>query len=245
MFGTFTKTTDSAALIAATGGHPYVRLSTRRDDVLGYIGPSVTVWRGGNRLRRALGAVGDGVAALDVVVGMIAEGTVEPGLRAEMPRMDHGLVHAVFPGVRIMDWDLRWLESTPPVTAASSDVVVLNESAYDEINAVLDAALPAAHNRPGSARVRQWYGIRSGGDLVAVAADSSSPGFGFINSVAVLPTLHGRGLGSAITSELARRQLAETDTVLLGVMADNVGASRLYGRLGFTGLHEMTAFTLP
>jgi ribosomal protein S18 acetylase RimI-like enzyme len=94
-------------------------------------------------------------------------------------------------------------------------------------------------------RVRQWYGIRAGGDLVAVAADSSSPGFGFINSVAVRPDLHGQGLGTTITSFLARRQRAEHDTVLLGVMADNQDASRLYERLGFTGVHNVSAFTLP
>jgi predicted GNAT family acetyltransferase len=32
--------------------------------------------------------------------------------------------------------------------------------------------------------------------------------------------------------------------VMLGVLADNVVASRLYHRLGFTGLHRLTAFTL-
>jgi ribosomal protein S18 acetylase RimI-like enzyme len=98
---------------------------------------------------------------------------------------------------------------------------------------------------PGAPRVRGRYGIRAGADLLAVAADSSADGIGFLNSIAVRPSSQGRRLGSALTMWLARRLRAETDTVLLGVWMHNVHASRLYHRLGFTGVHEITAFTLP
>ena len=244
MLDSYTTITDRAALYAATGDHPFARMRTQSDGVA-YLGEAVTVWHGGTGNRRMVGALGDGPTALDVVVSLYSDATIGPGTRAELPRMDHALVHTAFPGVHIVDWDLRWLTSSPPVMPGEDDVVTLSERDHEEINAVLDAALPDAHNRPGSERIGQWYGIRVDGRLEAVAADSSWPGFGFLNSIAVRPDRHGGGLGSALTARIAREQLAEHGTVLLGVWADNVDASRLYHRLGFTGLHELTSFTLP
>jgi ribosomal protein S18 acetylase RimI-like enzyme len=159
--------------------------------------------------------------------------------------MEHALVLAAFPDVHVSDWDLRWLESSPPRMPGEDDVVALSEADFDEINEILDAALPDAHNRPGAPQLNGWFGIRRDGRLVAVAADSTSPGFGFLNSIAVRPELQGAGLGSVLTCRLGRDQYVEHGTAMLGVFPENTGASRLYHRLGYTGVHEMTAFTLP
>ncbi len=212
---------------------------------MAYLGAEVIGWVGGRPERLTAGAIGDGPAALELVLALMAEKTITPGTRVELPRMDHALIHAAFPDVHVVDWDLRWLESTPQVRPGEDDVVTLSESDFDEINEILDATLPDAHHRPGSPRINAWYGIRRDGRLVAVAADSSSPGFGFLNSIAVRPELHGSGLGSVLTSRLGRDQQSLHGDALLGVWSDNVDASRLYHRLGYTGLHEMTAFTLP
>jgi ribosomal protein S18 acetylase RimI-like enzyme len=245
MLDTYPKITERAALLAATADHPFVRYSTRAGGGDAFAGRSATVWHGGTSQSSMVGALGDGAAALAVVTALRADGAIAPGARAELPRMRHAIIEAAFPGVSIVDWDLRWLCSLPPVIAGEADVVALTDADSDEINAILDAGLPDAHVRPGAGRVRGWYGIRDGADLVAVAADSSSFGIGFLNSIAVRPESQGRQLGSAVTLWLARRLRAETDTVLLGVWMHNVHASRLYHRLGFTGLHEITAFTLP
>jgi ribosomal protein S18 acetylase RimI-like enzyme len=245
MLGSFSVITDRSALYAATGDHPWVRMTTRNGDGVAYIGTDVIGWFGGRPDRATAGALGNGPAALDLVVALAAEGTVIPGTRAELPRMDHAAVHAAFPDVHVVDWDLRWLESAPAVRPGEDEVETLSEADFDEINEILDAALPDAHNRPGAPRINNWYGIRRDGRLLAVAADSSTPGFGFLNSIAVRPELHGGGLGSVLTARLGRDQWTEHGTALLGVWAHNVNASRLYHRLGYTGLHEMTAFTLP
>jgi ribosomal protein S18 acetylase RimI-like enzyme len=245
VLGSYTLISDRAALYAATGDHPWVRFSTRGDGGAAYLGDDLWFWYGGVPNRPGAGAMGDGPAALELLRSLYADGTIAGGTRAEMPRMDHAPVLAAFGDVRVVDWDLRWLESPPPVAAGEDAVEELTEADVDDINAVLDASLPDAHNRPGTAKVNAWYGIRDAGRVVAVAADSSSPGFGFLNSIAVRPERHGGGLGTALTSRLAREQYARYGTAMLGVWSHNTQASALYHRLGYTGVHEMTAFTLP
>jgi len=245
MPGTYTTISDRTALYAATGDHPWARFTTRHQGGAALTGPDLTLWHGGNSERVTVAALGSGPAALDVVVALVADGALPSGTRAELPRMEHALVQAAFPDVAIVDWDVRWLETPPPVVAGEDAVEALGIADYGDINEVLDGSLPDAHGRPGSARLNGWFGIREAGRLVAVAADSSSPGFGFLNSIAVRPELYGRGLGTVLTSCLGRDQYAEHGTAMLGVWSHNVGASRLYHRLGYTGLHEMTAFTLP
>ncbi len=245
MLGSYHQIVDRAALYAATGDHPWVRLTTRGGDGVAYAGPDLTLWYGGDPRSARVGALGDGRRALELVAALYADGEIGPGTRAELPRMDHEAVLSAFPGVDVVDWDLRWLESSPPIVAGEERVIALAEADYDEINDVLDQALPDAHNRAGSARMNGWYGIRDHDRLVAVAADGSMPGFGFLNSIAVRPELHGNGLGTALTSRLGREQYVQHGTAMLGVWVHNVHASRLYARLGYTGLHTMTSFTLP
>jgi GNAT superfamily N-acetyltransferase len=190
-----------------------------------------------------IGALGDPAAALEVVVGLVADGVDAP--RVSLPRIDHSVILEAFPGVELSDWELRWSESSPPVMAGESRVVTLDDDSADQINAVLDAALPAAHTRPGGDRARQWFGIRADdGDILAVAADCTSGGVGRINSIAVRPDRHGQGLGGALTAAVTRRLRAENEFVQLGVMDSNTGAQRLYARLGFTRVHRMTSFRL-
>ena len=239
--------TDVADLPAGVSGHPQFRLH-RAHAGTAWVGETATMWfrpsvRPDDRPR--FGALGDGGAALALVTRLAAAGDVPGGTRVELPRMAHEAVTAAFPAASAVDWDLRWLTDAPARVAGEERVVELDEAAHPEIDAVLDDALPGAHNRPGSDRIRRWYGIRDGADLVAVAADSSSSTFGFLNSIAVRSDRHGQGLGSALTVRIARDLLADRDTVMLGVWADNPAASRLYRRLGFTGEALITAFTLP
>ncbi|MGC4770910.1 GNAT family N-acetyltransferase [Micromonospora sp. DT44] len=60
----------------------------------------------------------------------------------------------------------------------------------------------------------------------------------------VAPDQRGRGLGAALTAGMTRALLSRHDTVALGVYPDNVGAVRLYRRLGFTGTLSRTSIRL-
>jgi GNAT superfamily N-acetyltransferase len=238
----YVVTSDLDELRAAIGDHPYLRSSAGLAGFTAYLGPTATIWH--STERPMIGAMGDPQAALEIVVGLVADGVEAP--RVSLPRIDHAAILEAFPGVELSDWELRWSESSPPVMAGESRVVTLAEDASDQINAVLDAALPEAHTRPGDDRVRQWFGIHTDedGDVLAVAADCTSSGVGRINSIAVRPDRHGQGLGGALTAAVVRRLRTESEFVQLGVMDSNVGAQRLYARLGFTRVHKMTSFRL-
>ncbi|MDG4801578.1 GNAT family N-acetyltransferase [Micromonospora sp. WMMD980] len=69
----------------------------------------------------------------------------------------------------------------------------------------------------------------------ACGADRSRGDIGFLAGLAVAPGHRGRGLGAALTAGMTRALFARYDHVALGVYPVNVGAIRLYRRLGFTG----------
>jgi ribosomal protein S18 acetylase RimI-like enzyme len=82
-----------------------------------------------------------------------------------------------------------------------------------------------------------YYGVRSEGDLVAVAGThvvSPNRGIGAIGGVFTHPDYRGRGLATATTGAVAR-DLAERgiELVVLNVRADNAPAVAAYTRLGF------------
>lgn len=87
---------------------------------------------------------------------------------------------------------------------------------------------------PGILRLGPWLGIRDGGALVAMAGVRlSPPGHGEIATVCTRASHGGRGYGAALTEAVAARILAAGQRPMLHVFAANVGALRLYERLGF------------
>jgi ribosomal-protein-alanine N-acetyltransferase len=90
---------------------------------------------------------------------------------------------------------------------------------------------------------RRYYVAEEGtadGDrrIVAYAGVMCVPPIADVQTIAVVPEREGRGIGSAILTELiaeARRRGARD--VLLEVRADNPRAQALYRRFGFTQIH--------
>jgi predicted GNAT family acetyltransferase len=117
----------------------------------------------------------------------------------------------------------------------------------EAINGLLDAAFPDSMLRPGHPMVTAWYGIWSDGHLVACAADRSTrqaePSVGVLGAIAVHPEQRRHGWGAAVTAGLTEVLRTRHPLVALGVVAGNDPATRLYVRLGFTGVHEVTAIT--
>jgi ribosomal protein S18 acetylase RimI-like enzyme len=87
---------------------------------------------------------------------------------------------------------------------------------------------------PGALRLGPWVGLRDGGELVAMAGVRlSPPGHGEIATVCTRAGHGGRGYGAALTEAVAARILATGWRPVLHVFSANVGAVRLYERLGF------------
>ena len=115
---------------------------------------------------------------------------------------------------------------------------------HPALAALIEDAFPTASSRPGDPAIVDWYGIHEGERLVACGADRSRSDVGFLAGLTVAPDRRGRGLGAALTAGMTRALLIRYDHVALGVYADNVGALRLYRRLGFTGALQRSSVWL-
>lgn len=222
---------DRAAVLAATGDQPYVRLCTPAGaTVQGYAEAGTVVWTARRDRWAQAFALGDPERAADLAVHHLAAGP----WWLHLPRAEPDLLNRRFSGTVVEDWDFLWTQDPPPAQPGEDRVVRLPEAAADGINAVIDAGLPASTSRPGDPRVRAWWGIRGPrDDLLAVAADRSRGEVGFLAGITVLPAAQGQGLGGALTAALTRRLLAEFGTCSLSVLSDNTRALRLYERLGY------------
>lgn len=248
MLGAQMMTKDPAEFHAEVGLDVFPQVAPSAVEFAAYRGADAILWhfRGADG-RLSLAATGDAEAALAMAAAWLAHAAED--CRCNLPRIPHERVTAVIPDVEPGDWEIRRSVEQPPARPGEERVVTLrpNEDEYARINAILDAALPTAYTRPGSPRVANWYGIRDGADdnapLLAVAADCSSHGVGMINSIGVRPDLQGHGLGGALTAAVTRRLRAENKVVQLGVVDTNIGAQRLYARLGYTDVHALTSFT--
>jgi ribosomal protein S18 acetylase RimI-like enzyme len=222
-----------AAVLAAAGHHPYVRLNTT-GDVTGYRSEDLLAWIGTDPRGPTVWALGDPATALACARELHGRSADAAATRMHLPRVPAAAGSAAFPVALQDDWDFLTATSPPPVTPAEDEVEQVPPGAGDDIGHLLDSAFPATTTRPGDQRVRRWYGIRNSGRLVAAGADRSRGGIGFLAGLAVHPEHRRRGLGAALTARMTRDLHAEFGVVTLGVMSDDAGARRMYERLGFT-----------
>ncbi|WP_089155762.1 GNAT family N-acetyltransferase [Micromonospora sp. NBS 11-29] len=237
--------TGRDALLAATGHHPYARHALRRDqaargwrrgDTVGWLLPAGE-WSAG-------GAVGAPGPALDVFAALWADGTLRAGQSVNLPRIEAAEVAARLPVIRVGEWDFLWTTAPPTRQPEEERVVRLTESDHPALAALVGESYPSTTSRPGDPGIVDWYGIRDGDRLIACGADRSRGDVGFLAGLTVAPEHRGRGLGAALTVGMTRALFARYDHVALGVYTVNVGALRLYRRLGFTGTAPRTTVYL-
>jgi predicted GNAT family acetyltransferase len=106
----------------------------------------------------------------------------------------------------------------------------------DDVPLMLDLI---ARTEPGPFRPRtiamgDYYGHFEGADLVAMAGERLGfEGYTEISAVCTDPGAQGRGFGSALTHHVASEILARGEQPFLHVAESNVGARRVYEKLGF------------
>ncbi|HEX6685961.1 MAG TPA: GNAT family N-acetyltransferase [Candidatus Limnocylindrales bacterium] len=214
--------TGRAALMTATGGHPYARY-TGGDDTRGYQRDSTVVWAVGP----AAWGIGDPLHAAKVGTGIA-------GLnRIDLPRVDEDATAHLLPVARQRDWQFRWTFSAPPQRTGETRVVPLGPTHHDGISRVLDDVLSYTGNRPGDPRLRAWYGIFDGEHLAAVGGDRSRHGVGYLAPIAVAARHQGRGYGAALTAALTRALLSEFGVCALGIVEHNLKAKDFFNLMGY------------
>lgn len=236
--------TSRDELYARTGHHPWVTLTPPSDTLVGYERDGALAWFVDGPRGRWGGTFGGPDRTVPLVLDLRRAGLLDGIRELHFERTPIERLAELRPD-RHDDWHVLWASTQPRPLPGETRAEELGEADAADIERVLDAALPGSHNRPGNPRIRQWYGIRDAGRLVAVGADGSRPGvMGYVVAVAVLPECRGRGLGGAITAVITRRLLRAYTRVGLGVLASNTTARRLYERLGFTDGIALTSIRL-
>jgi GNAT superfamily N-acetyltransferase len=103
----------------------------------------------------------------------------------------------------------------------------------------------ATLTRPGPFGLRtielgEYFGCFEGDRLVAMAGERMHAGsLREISGVCTHPDQQGRGFARRLMLKLVQRQMQRGETPFLHVMRDNIGARRLYARMGFEDYREV------
>lgn len=117
--------------------------------------------------------------------------------------------------------------------------VVLTETDVPEILDLVERAQPGPF-RKRTIELGRYLGIRHEGRLVAMAGERFRlPGWVEVSAVCTDPDFRGRGLAARLTMAVAAGILERGDLPFLHVQDTNVGAIRLYERLGFEISHDV------
>ncbi|HEX5596324.1 MAG TPA: GNAT family N-acetyltransferase [Micromonosporaceae bacterium] len=237
-----------AAVLAATSGHPYARLTTGGDGpVTGYLLNGTTIWTGPGPWGPIACALGDAERAATVFAALADTGDLGGASWLHLPRASMTALAALAAQLPVEyhdQWEFRWTSNPPPPQPGEEQVIQLTDADHSEIAALIEEAFPDTTTRPGDPRIVRWFGLRAGERLVACGADRSKGGVGFLAGLTVATDLRGRGLGAALTAAMTRRLLTDHAEVALGVITDNQSAVRLYERLGFTSTLTRTSVRL-
>ncbi len=92
---------------------------------------------------------------------------------------------------------------------------------------------------PRTIELGEYFGCFDGGRLVAMAGERMCAGsLREISGVCTHPDYQGLGYARRLMVKLVRRQMQRNETPFLHVMRDNIGARRLYERMGFRNYRE-------
>lgn len=171
-----------------------------------------------------------------------------------LPRAFHAHLTPGLDDLLAADWDLtprgRFLRmgmADPAVLDGvdSRSAVPLTTGDLGDLRALYALAYPDNFFDPRMLETGEYFGIRRGGELAAVAGIhvySPETRVAALGNIATHPDHRGQGLGTAAAAALCRHLLQTVDHVALNVQADNDAAVALYRRLGFEPVLEYVEF---
>ena len=128
-----------------------------------------------------------------------------------------------------------WMWTTSRCAPPAHELELLTDA--DEVNGLLDVAMPESHTRPGGAQT--WHGFHADGRLVAAGGLlRTADGSGHLGGLSVRPDARRRGWGRELTQGLTLLALSGSSrTASLGVYAHNAAAITLYQELSYRTAH--------
>lgn len=136
-------------------------------------------------------------------------------------------------------------EDPQPPQPGDGEFIVLGEADASEMAALAHATEPGPWG-PLTHRYGQFYGLRDGDRLIAMAGERMLPAAGLaeLSGVCTDPEYRGAGLAARLIRRVMACQMARGDVPFLHCYAGNIGANRLYEQLGFRTRREMVATVL-
>jgi predicted GNAT family acetyltransferase len=126
------------------------------------------------------------------------------------------------------------LGELPPTPAVDVDLVDLTDADVPAMLALVELTRPGPF-RARTVELGHYVGVKVEGELLAMGGERlQTPGYCEVSAVCTHPTARGRGLAAALTQRVAAGILERGQTPLLHVATTNVGARRVYERLGFS-----------
>jgi GNAT superfamily N-acetyltransferase len=131
-------------------------------------------------------------------------------------------------------------EVTPPASLPEIDIVPLTAVNAAEMVALTDVAFPGFF-RPRTCEMGSYYGVRSGGELIAMGGERLMlEGYAEISGVCTRRELRGKGLAASLIWHLVRDHRRAGVASWLHVGSDNAHAIGLYLWMGFKVVREVT-----
>jgi predicted GNAT family acetyltransferase len=121
-------------------------------------------------------------------------------------------------------------QTTPPGKHSFEELTISN---VDEMLDLVELTKPGPFFKR-TPELGSYLGIREAGRLVAMAGERLKPyGYTEISAVCTHPDYRSRGYASSLVSILIQRIIKRNETPFLHVRTENIGAIRVYEKLGF------------
>lgn len=145
------------------------------------------------------------------------------------------------PGTRVaMTMDCVQMVCTELPASPDAQTILLSEHDAPSMRALAAEAAPGPWSE-WTHRYGDFFGVRQGGKLLAMAGERlrPAPGLTELSGVATAAAARGQGLGEQVVRAVVHNLAARGDTALLHCRTDNANAIRLYERLGFKHRRRM------
>jgi ribosomal protein S18 acetylase RimI-like enzyme len=136
-------------------------------------------------------------------------------------------------------------EQPAPLEPGDGEAVLLDEADVPEMTELALATRPGPWG-PRTHRYGQFYGIRRGGRLLAMAGQRMLPAENFeeVSGVCTWPDQRGQGLAGRLIRRVMASMVARGVTPFLHSYAANSGAIALYESLGFQVRRQIVGLVL-